>query len=107
MTKQNLSEHSMSAQNVRNVRALIVEDSDDMRDLMKLQLEEAGYETLAAADGRAALKHIENDHEFIDLVITDVQMPEVIGHEILVVVCVRRGETFVIVITVFGSVKQT
>ena len=46
----------MSAQNVRNIRALIVEDSDDMRDLMKLLLEEAGYETLAAADGRAALK---------------------------------------------------
>jgi two-component system, NtrC family, response regulator AtoC len=106
MTKQNLNEHSMSAQNVRNIRALIVEDSDDMRDLMKLQLEEAGYETLAAADGRAALKHIENDHEFIDLVITDVQMPEVTGHEILAAVRARRGETPVIVITAFGSVEQ-
>jgi DNA-binding NtrC family response regulator len=96
----------MSAQNVRNIRALIVEDSDDMRDLMKLQLEEVGYETLAAADGRAALKYIENDHEVIDLVITDVQMPEVTGHEILAAVRARRGETPVIVITAFGSVEQ-
>src|SRR5499425_1294157 len=106
MTGHKLNEHSMNAQNIRNIRALIVEDNDDMRDLMKLLLEEAGYETLAAADGRAALKHIENDHEFIDLVITDVQMPEVTGHEILAAVRARRGETPVIVITAFGSVEQ-
>ena len=44
----------MSAQNiqdVQNIRVLIVEDSEDMRDLVKLMLEEAGYETLTAADG--------------------------------------------------------
>src|SRR5215831_13452264 len=106
MTKHNLNEHSMSAQNVRNIRALIVEDSDDMRDLMKLLLEESGYETLAAADGREALRYIEDDREFVDLVVTDVQMPEVTGHEILTAVRARRGETPVIVITAFGSVEQ-
>ncbi len=88
------------------IRALVVEDSDDMRDLMKLLLEEAGYETLAAADGREALKYIEDDREIIDLVITDVQMPEVTGHEILAAVRARRGETPVIVITAYGSVEQ-
>ena len=92
--------------NTQNIRALIVEDSDDMRDLMKLLLEEAGYQTLTAADGREALKYIEDDREFIDLVITDVQMPEVTGHEILTAVRARRGETPVIVITAFGSVEQ-
>jgi DNA-binding NtrC family response regulator len=92
--------------NTKNIRALIVEDNDDMRDLIKLLLEEAGYETLAAADGREALKYIENDREFIDLVITDVQMPEVTGHEILAALRERRGETPVIVITAFGSVEQ-
>ncbi|MGH9939553.1 MAG: sigma-54-dependent transcriptional regulator [Blastocatellia bacterium] len=96
----------MSAQNIQNIRVLVVEDSDDMRDLMKLLLEEAGYETLTAADGRAALKHIEDDREFIDLVVTDVQMPQVTGHEILAAVRARRGETPVIVITAFGSVEQ-
>src|SRR5262245_25459427 len=92
--------------NTQNIRALIVEDSDDMRDLMKLLLEEAGYETLTAEDGRAALKYIDDDREFIDLVITDVQMPEVTGHEILFAVRARRGETPVIVITAYGSVEQ-
>jgi two-component system response regulator PilR (NtrC family)/two-component system response regulator HydG len=89
-----------------HIRVLIVEDSDDMRDLMKLLLEEAGYETLTAADGRAALKYIEDDREFIDLVITDVQMPEVTGHEVLAAVRARRGEAPVIIITAFGSVDQ-
>ena len=93
----------MSAQ---NIRALVVEDNDDMRDLIKLLLDEAGYETLTAADGRAALKYIEDDREFIDLVVTDVQMPQVTGHEILAAVRARRGETPVIVITAFGSVEQ-
>jgi len=93
----------MSAQ---NIQVLIVEDSADMRDLMQLLLEESGYQTLTAADGREALKYIEDDREFIDLVITDVQMPEVTGHEILTAVRARRGETPVIVITAFGSVEQ-
>jgi DNA-binding NtrC family response regulator len=99
----------MSAQNIQNVqkiRALIVEDSDDMRDLMKLLLEETGYETLTAGGGHEALKYIEDNREFIDIVITDVQMPEVTGHEILAAVRARRGETPVIVITAFGSVEQ-
>jgi DNA-binding NtrC family response regulator len=90
----------------QNVRVLVVEDSDDMRDLIQLQLEEAGYETITAPNGRVALKYIEDDREFIDLVITDVQMPEVTGHEILAAVRAKRGETPVIVITAFGSVEQ-
>jgi len=99
----------MSAQNiqhVQNIRVLIVEDSDDMRDLMKLLLEETGYETLTAGGGHEALKYIEDNREFIDIVITDVQMPGVTGHEILAAVRARRGETPVIVITAFGSVEQ-
>ncbi len=99
----------MSAQNiqdVQNIRVLIVEDSEDMRDLVKLLLEEAGYETLTAADGREALKYIEDNRQFIDVAITDVRIPEVTGHEILAAVRARRGETPVIVITAFGSVEQ-
>ena len=90
----------------QTIRALVVEDSDDMRDLMKLTLEEPGYETLTAANGREALKYIEDSRKFIDLVITDVQMPEVTGHEILAAVRAARGETPVIVVTAYGSVEQ-
>jgi DNA-binding NtrC family response regulator len=87
-------------------RALIAEDNDDMRDLLQEVLEDAGYEPLVAANGRQALAHIEKESEVIDLVITDVRMPEMTGHELLAKARELRSEAPVIVITAFGSVEQ-
>jgi DNA-binding NtrC family response regulator len=87
-------------------RALIAEDNEDMRDLIQEVLEDAGYETIAASNGRQALAHIEKENEVIDLVITDVRMPEMTGDELLAKVRELRAETPVIVITAFGSVEQ-
>jgi len=87
-------------------RLLIAEDDADMRDLLQDVLEEAGYETILAVDGRAALAHIERQHEFIDLVLTDVQMPGIKGDQIVAAVRENRAEAPVIVITAFGSVEQ-
>src|SRR5499426_4519315 len=87
-------------------RALIAEDNDDMRDLLQEVLEDAGYETLVATNGRQALAHIEKESEMIDLVITDVRMPEMTGHELLANTRRLRPEAPVIVITAFGSVEQ-
>jgi DNA-binding NtrC family response regulator len=69
-------------------------------------LEDAGYETLAAANGRQTLAHIEKESEVIDQVITDVRMPEMTGHELLAKARELRSEAPVIVITAFGSVEQ-
>jgi DNA-binding NtrC family response regulator len=87
-------------------RALIAEDNEDMRDLIQEVLEDAGYETIAAANGRQALAHIEKENEVIDLVITDVRMPEMTGDELLAKARELRAEAPVIVITAFGSVEQ-
>jgi DNA-binding NtrC family response regulator len=87
-------------------RALIAEDNEDMRDLIQEVLEDAGYETVAAANGRQALAHIEKENEVIDLVITDVRMPEMAGNELLAKARELRSEAPVIVITAFGSVEQ-
>jgi DNA-binding NtrC family response regulator len=87
-------------------RALIAEDNDDMRDLLQEVLEDAGYEIFVAANGRQALAHIEKENEVIDLVITDVRMPEMTGRELLAKARELRSEAPVIVITAFGSVEQ-
>jgi DNA-binding NtrC family response regulator len=87
-------------------RVLIAEDNDDMRDLLQEVVEDAGYETLVAANGRQSLAHIENESEVIDLVITDVRMPEMPGEGLLAKVREQRAEAPVIVITAFGSVEQ-
>ncbi|MCI0487650.1 MAG: sigma-54 dependent transcriptional regulator [Blastocatellia bacterium] len=87
-------------------RLLVAEDEVDMRDLLQEVLEDAGYETVAVADGRAAMVHIEREHEIIDLVVTDVRMPELTGDKLVAAMREYRPEAPVIVITAFGSVEQ-
>jgi DNA-binding NtrC family response regulator len=89
-----------------NARILIAEDDADLRDLLQDDLEDAGYETVVAIDGRAAMTHVERGRERIDLLITDMRMPGLSGDELLNAVRTRRSEAPVIVITAFGSVEQ-
>lgn len=87
-------------------RFLIAEDDADLRDLLQDDLEDAGYETIAAIDGRAALAVLENVAERIDILITDVNMPNLSGAELLQIARTIRPEIPVIIITAFGSVEQ-
>jgi two-component system chemotaxis response regulator CheY len=62
------------------VRVLIVDDEEDIRVLLRAQLERAGYEVAGeAADGRTALELC--DSEKPDAVILDLLMPIVNGFE--------------------------
>lgn len=85
---------------------LIVEDDADMRELLEEILTDAGFEPITAANGRFALAHVENEREPIDLVLTDVQMPELKGDELLARVRQLRADAPVVVITAFGSVEN-
>ena len=89
-----------------SARFLIAEDDADLRDLLQDDLEDAGYETIVAVEGKAALARLENETEHLDLLITDVNMPGLTGHELLKVARAKRPEIPVIVITAFGSVEQ-
>src|SRR5262249_50118141 len=89
-----------------SARILIAEDDADLRDLLQDDLEDAGYETVVAIDGRAAMAHVEREREWIDLLITDMRMPGLAGDELLNAMRTRRSEAPVIVITAFGSVEQ-
>ena len=89
-----------------NDRILIVEDDADMRELLEEILSDAGFETVLAANGRFALAHVENEQEQIDLVLTDVQMPELKGDELLAKVRQTRSDAPVIIITAFGTVEN-
>lgn len=91
---------------IMSARLLIAEDDADLRDLLQDDLEDAGYETLVAIDGRSALAHIEREREPIDLLITDVKMPGLTGDQLLAQMRENRPEAPVIVVTAFGSVEQ-
>jgi CheY-like chemotaxis protein len=58
-------------------RALIVEDDEAMRDLLRRTLERVGFAVATAATGRAALKLF--GERQVDLAITDLMMPEMNG----------------------------
>lgn len=61
----------------RRRRVLVVDDSLTTRTLEKTILEAAGYETLAVADGAAALDALRS-HD-IDVVVSDIEMPRLDG----------------------------
>lgn len=63
------------------MKVLIAEDEKDIRNLLKLQLEENGYTVYAAKDGIEALEVIQNTN--IDLAVLDVMMPRLDGFNLL------------------------
>jgi two-component system, cell cycle sensor histidine kinase and response regulator CckA len=61
---------------------LVVEDDAAVRGFTRRSLEEAGHRVLEAANGAAALA-LSNDHAGpIDALVTDVIMPNMLGHEL-------------------------
>jgi DNA-binding response OmpR family regulator len=62
-----------------NGKILIVEDHPDTLQLLQIILERNGYETVLAPTGSVALERIQ---DLPDLVLLDVMMPDVDGHEI-------------------------
>ena len=63
------------------MNVLIAEDEKDIRNLLKLQLEQEGYSVFAAKDGLEALEIIQN--KTIDLAVLDVMMPRLDGFNLL------------------------
>jgi PAS domain S-box-containing protein len=61
---------------------LVVEDEDELRRLAVRELEERGYLVLAAANGVEALAVARSLERPIDLLVTDVVMPEMNGVEL-------------------------
>jgi two-component system NtrC family response regulator len=84
-------------------RILVVDDDSSLRRVMKMQLEEVGYQVSLAHDGDEAwtiLKDFEPQ-----LVITDLRMPTT-GLELLRRISEKGLQTTVIVITAFGTIES-
>jgi two-component system chemotaxis response regulator CheY len=60
---------------------LAVDDSQTIREMVTFTLQDAGYEALAAIDGADALRKIAGRH--VDMIITDLNMPNVNGIELI------------------------
>ena len=62
-------------------KILVVDDEKDLVDLVVYNLEKAGFRTLRAYDGSAALRKVQA--EGADAVVLDVMLPELDGWEVL------------------------
>ena len=62
-------------------KVLIVDDSDSIREVVHFTLETEGFDVLVGEDGQDALKFLNGDK--IDLIITDLHMPNMDGIELI------------------------
>ncbi|HEY0263743.1 MAG TPA: sigma-54 dependent transcriptional regulator [Granulicella sp.] len=81
---------------------LVVDDDSSLRRVMKLQLEEAGYEVSVASDGEEAWSMLQESEP--QLIITDLRMPTT-GLELLARISREGIQSTVIVVTAFGTVE--
>jgi len=88
----------------KSASILVVEDEEKMRELLQKILLTEGYLVQTASNGSAALSMIE-EHSF-DIVLTDVKMPGLGGIELLKAVRGISKETYVIIMTAFGTIDS-
>ena len=89
---------------MNNKSILIIDDDKSLRRVLEFQLGEEGYKVLAADNGMSGLEMFQDNE--IDLVITDIQMPEMDGIELLKRIKAISSDTVVIIITAYGSIQS-
>jgi two-component system, NtrC family, response regulator AtoC len=88
--------------NGRGATILIVEDDGAMRMMLRESLEEDGYTVEAVGGGRAGIERVKQGG--VDLVISDVKMPDLDGLDMLREIKAVTPSPHVITITAFGSI---
>ena len=81
---------------------LIIEDDEAIRGLYRIALTRAGYSVIEAEDGKDGLKKFDSNP--IDLVITDIVMPEKEGIETIIELRAKSPEAKIIAISGGGKV---
>ena len=87
----------------RSITILIVEDNDNLRNLLQRTLEGVGFSVFPAADGAEALRWSEQHEGTIEIVVSDIVIPELNGLELSKRIRVARPETKFLFITGFGD----
>ena len=83
-------------------QVLVADDEDNLRRVLKAQLQHDGYEVHTVADGEAVLRTLDEHH--VDVLITDLRMPKLDGMRVLEKVSARFPRLPVIMITAHGTV---
>jgi two-component system response regulator PilR (NtrC family) len=86
-----------------DIRVLVVDDEQSMRDLLAIMLRQAGYEVTVADGGETAVEALKT--ESFDLVVTDLRMRKVDGLAVLKAAKEHSPRTVVLVVTAYASTE--
>jgi two-component system alkaline phosphatase synthesis response regulator PhoP len=82
-------------------RILLVEDEENLRSTLRLNLEMEGYEVTEARDGKSAYQRFCSAH--FDLLILDVMLPEIDGYTLCQKIRLENSEVPIIFLTAKGA----
>lgn len=88
----------------KNARILVIEDEDDVRESYLDMFEFFGYEVDSAPNGREGIVKVTNSD--YDIVLTDLNMPEMDGIEVLKIIKKNKPYIEVIVITGYATLEN-
>jgi two-component system NtrC family response regulator len=89
---------------MEHMSILVVEDEEAQRSLLQGLLTKEGFETRAAADGKAALDAFRSDT--FEVVLLDYKLPDTDGLTLLKTFKEMNPEVEIIMITAFGSIEN-
>lgn len=84
-------------------RILVVDDEESIREFLEIMLKKEGYEVTCVEDGQVALDTLKK--KSFDLVISDMQMPNLTGMELLRHVKDQYPDIVFMMITAFGTTE--
>jgi hypothetical protein len=86
-----------------NLTVLVVDDEDALRTLLVRTLSSAGMQVHSAANGRLALEFIDSFSGKIDIIISDIMMPEMNGLDMANEACLLQPEAAFIFISGYSK----
>ncbi|WP_342348257.1 response regulator [uncultured Nitrospira sp.] len=89
-------------------RILVVDDEPDVRKVVRLSLEKAGYDVIEAEDGQQAVQEIKSGENplLLDVILTDIRMPKLNGLEAIQFFQKEFPRVSLIVLTGFPDVTM-
>ncbi|MGH7228336.1 MAG: response regulator [Nitrospiraceae bacterium] len=94
--------------NTGNGRVMIVDDEPDIRKVVRMTLQKAGYDVLDAEDGEKAIEVISTGENrlMLDVIICDIRMPKINGVEAIAYFRKEYPRVPIIVLTGFPDVNM-
>ena len=85
-------------------KLLVIDDEDRLRKLLARILQLEDFEVLEAANGKDGLRKLE--HEVVDVVISDVKLPDANGIELTKTIKASYPAIEIIVLTAYGTIND-